>query len=76
MVLSHVLQGKCEASNTSIQHALSIKHQISYLKEREAGQIEINGLLSFAHILLNYIKPNHARLIHILPIHEVGSHEI
>ena len=76
MVPSHALQGKGEASNTSIQHALSIKHQISYLKEREAGRNEINGLLSFAHIPLNSIKPNHARLTHILPIHEVGSHEI
>ena len=45
-------------------------------KGREEGQNEINGLLSFAHIPLNSIKPNHARLIHILPIHEVGSHEI
>ena len=76
MVPSHVLQGKCEASNTSIQHALSIKHQISYPQEREAGRNEINGLLSFAHIPLNSIKPNHARLTYILSIHEVGSHEI
>ena len=76
MVPSYTLQGKGEASNTSIQHALSIKNQISYLKVREAGRKEINGLLSFAHIPLNSIKPYHARLTHILSIHEVGSHEI
>ena len=76
MVPNHAVQGKGEASNTSIQHALSIKHQISYPKGMEAGRNEINDLLSFAHIPLNSIKPNHARLIHILPIHEVGSHEI
>ena len=76
MVPSHVLQGKCEASNTSIQHALLIKHQISYPQRREAGRNEINGLLAFAHILLNSIKPNYARLTHIIPIHELGSHDI
>ena len=76
MVPSHALLGKGEASNTSIQHALLIKHQISYPKEREAGRNEINGLLSFAYIPLNSIKPNHARLTHIHPIHEVVSHEI
>ena len=76
MVPSHALQGKCEASDTHIQHALSIKHQIPYPQGREVGQNEINGLLSFAHIPLNSIKPNHTRLTHNLPIHEVGSHEI
>ena len=76
MVPSHALQGKGEASNTSIQHALSIKHQISYPKGREAGRNEINDLLSFAHIPPNSIKPNHARLTHIIPIHELGSHDI
>ena len=76
MVPNHALQGKGEASNTSMQHALSVKHQISYQKRREADQNEINGLLSFAHIPLNSIKPNHARLTQILSIHEVGSHEI
>ena len=76
MVPNHALQGKGEASNTSIQHALSIKHQISYLKGREAGRNEINGLISLVHIALNSIKPNHARLTHILSIHEVGSYEI
>ena len=76
MVPSHALQGKDEASNTSMQHALLIKYQISYPKGREAGRNEINDLLSFAHIPLNSIKSNHARLTHILPIHEVGSHEI
>ena len=67
MVPSHVVQGKCEASNTSIQHALSIKHQISYPKGREVGQNEINGLLSFAHIPLNSIKSNHACLPTFFP---------
>ena len=76
MVPSHALQGKSEVSNTSIQHALLIKHQISYPKGREASRNEINGLLSFAHIPLNSIKPNHVCLTHILPIHEVGSHDI
>ena len=76
MVPSHALQGKGKASNTSIQHALLITHQISYPKGREVGQNEINGLLSFAHIPLNSIELNHARLTHILSIHEVGSHQI